>query len=60
MTLYTLMTLSEMSINIIQKAFTSSNRKESVIRHDSSPVKTVLGKILLCIINYKPGTIFIS
>lgn len=35
-----------MSINIIQKAFTSSNRKESVIRHDSSPVKTVLGKYL--------------
>ena len=35
---------SDMSINIIQKAFTSSNRKESVIRHDSSPVKTVLGK----------------
>ena len=33
-----------MSINIIQKAFTGGNRKESVIRHDSSPVKTVLGK----------------
>ena len=47
MTVYELMTLSEMSINIIQKAFTSNNRKESVIRHDSSPVKTVLGKILL-------------
>ena len=35
---------SDMSINIIQKAFTGGNRKESVIRHDSSPVKTVLGK----------------
>ena len=33
----------QMSINIIQKAFTQ-NRKESVSRHDSSPVKTVLGK----------------
>ena len=32
-----------MSINIIQKAFTT-NRKESVSRHDTSPVKTVLGK----------------
>lgn len=35
-----------MSINIIQKAFTA-NRKESVSRHDGSPVKTVLGNILL-------------
>ena len=35
---------SDMSINIIQKAFTGGNRKESVIRHDSSPVKTVLGE----------------
>ena len=34
-----------MSINIIQKAFTSGSRKESVIRHDTSPVKTVLGCI---------------
>ena len=32
----------QMSINIIQKAFTA-NRKESVSRHDTSPVKTVLG-----------------
>ena len=50
------MTLSEMSINIIQKAFTSSNRKESVIRHDSSPVKTVLGKIFLKLV--KPSARF--
>ena len=37
----------QMSINIIQKAFTT-NRKESVSRHDTSPVKTVLGKPTVC------------
>ena len=39
----------QMSINIIQKAFTA-NRKESVSRHDTSPVKTVLGSEYLHIV----------
>ena len=51
-----------MSINIIQKAFNTNHRKEpDCSRHDSSPVKTVLGEmrppvtVLECSVIYQVG-----